>query len=151
MLAKNLIYRINYFSLIFLLIFLSITTLCSAFEHSKDKDTEKIFARASAYWNARIKHDYAKLYELEGEINKKRYDFSDYVKLYGDKIKIVKFNIDDIVIDSKKKKAKVRVNYQIELNIPVPGLLGYKRYVPCDDMWRFENKNWYHIQMNIIK
>ncbi len=103
-------------------------------------------ARVKLYWDKKIASDYDGLYQLEADVNKKRYTLPEYRKIYGDQAVIVGYSIGKITIVSEKKEATVSINYEIELKIPVPGLLGHKRKLPSDDTWLFENDNWFHVQ-----
>lgn len=138
----NLKYMLFFLSIISIL--LSTILACSPSTHSSKK--ENILERVRLYWDKRIAGDYDVMYTLEAEMNKRKIKKSEYRKIFGDQAQIISYNIQDVKIISEKNKATVSVIYEIELKIPVPGLLGYRRKLVAEDFWILENANWFHVQ-----
>ena len=109
-------------------------------------EEDNVRKRVKLYWDKRINADYDGMYELEAEVNKKRYKLPEYRKIFGDQASIVGYTVDKINIVSVKREATISISYQIELQIPVPGLLGHKKKLTTEDIWLFENDNWFHIK-----
>ncbi len=109
-------------------------------------EEENLKKRVKLYWDKRINADYDGMYELEADVNKKRYKLLEYRKIFGDQANIVEYTVEKINIVSAKREATISISYQIELQIPVPGLLGHKKKLTTEDIWLFENDNWFHVK-----
>ncbi|MBF0391007.1 MAG: hypothetical protein HQK71_12985 [Desulfamplus sp.] len=134
------------------LYFLSFLSIClyflsSCIPYNRPLSEEDILReRVNLYWDKKISGDYDKMYSLEADVNRNRLQLDDYKKVFGDQSKVARYNIEKVNIDSEKKEAKVSITYEIELKIPIPGLLGYKKSLTTDDIWLFENGNWFHVE-----
>lgn len=130
------------------LFFVFISTAAVSADSAKNPNfgEDALRTRVKLYWDKKISSDYDGLYQLEADVNKKRYKLPEYRKIYGDQAAIVGYTIGKITIDSEKKEAAVSISYEIELKIPVPQLLGHKKKLVSDDTWLFENDNWFHVK-----
>ncbi|MBF0203065.1 MAG: hypothetical protein HQK67_01865 [Desulfamplus sp.] len=143
-LTKCFFQRIFFLSMLFVFIL----TLSAAYAASAKSSfgEDNLRKKVKLYWDKRINADYDGMYELEADVNKKKFKLPEYRKLFGDQLQIVRYSIKDVKIISEKKQANVSIIYAIELKIPIPGLLGHKKELAVDEIWIFEHDNWFHLQ-----